>query len=82
MQFRGSVHIRKDFISLTSRLHLFFRNDVLSDIIFSTALIAFIYAHVMVQTFRLGSLIKPEHSAICTQRQHYGINCNNNKLNI
>ena len=30
------------FISLTSRLNSFFRNDLLSDIIFSTALIAFL----------------------------------------
>ena len=54
MQFRSLVHVRK-----ISRLNLFFGNDVFSDKILSTVLVAFVYADVMLLIlFRTRSLIK------------------------
>ena len=53
MQFRSLVHVRK-----ISRLNLFFGNDVFSDKILSTVLVAFVYAVMLLILFRTRSLIK------------------------
>ena len=47
------------FISFTSRLNLFFKNDAFTDIVFWTDLVAFAYADVMLLIlFRPSSMIK------------------------
>ena len=47
------------FISVTSKLNSFFRNDVFSDTILSTALVAFVYVDgMLLNLFRPSSLIK------------------------
>ena len=57
MQFMGLIG--GSFISLTWRLNLFFGNDVPSNAILSTDLIAFIYVDIMLLTlFRHSPLTK------------------------
>ena len=67
------------FIPLTSGLKSLFRNDALSDIIFSAALIALLYADFMVLTIfrpsslRIVSIVYSafEQRAFARQRQYY-----------